>query len=184
MALLERIFTSAVVSAGCKVSRMTQSQKCPESLVNEFAAGAPKFHMFKPGERVYKLVSIPINRERIVSSPWWIRETEFDRLRGLSHRERKPLADVIRRHLAIATRWSPGLDGLCILQLALHKAGWVGPARPQTDIDEELVGWGEQACIPEIGWRDVWATKLQVPFHQSGEYRPLPLPWTREGSAG
>lgn len=150
---------------------------CPPNLAEQFVGGVPTFRLFLPGERLYKLVNIPIDRERIVRSPWWIQEREFDRLRDLSYKERVPLAEIIRRGLAVASRWNPGMDGLCILQLARNKFGWIGPAKPQPAFGENLLGWGEQACVPEINWNDVLSTKMQVPFYQSGLHRPHPLPW-------
>jgi hypothetical protein len=148
---------------------------CPPALAAQFV-GVPTFRLFSAGERLYKLVNIPIDRERIVASPWWIREAEFDRLRGLSHKEGVPLGEIIRRRLAVASRWNPGMDGLCILQLARSKVGWVGPAKPQPLFNENLLGWGEQACIPDMEWRDRASTRMQVPFYQSGESRSRPLP--------
>lgn len=149
---------------------MTQAivPACPPNLASQFVGGVPTFRLFSPGERLYKLVSIPIDRERIVRSPWWIRESEFDRLRDQSRKESRPLGDVIRRRLAVASRWNPGMDGLCILQLARDKFGWIGLANPQPDFREHLFGWGEQACVPDIDWKDVLSTKMQVPFYQSG----------------
>ena len=55
------------------------------------------------------------------------------------------------------------MDGLCILQLARDKFGWVGLANPKPEFRENLFGWGEQACVPDIDWKDVLGTKMQVP---------------------
>ena len=148
---------------------------CPPRLAQEFA-GPPTCISLVAGDRLYKLVNIPIDRSAIMRSPWWIREREFDRLRQLSFAEGRPLSDVIRERLAVASRWNPGMDGLCIVHLARAKPAWVGPAKSQPVFKENLVGWGEQTCVPDLDWRDVAQTRMQVPFFQSGQYRPHPLP--------
>ena len=130
---------------------------------------------FQPKQRLYKLVNIPINLERILRSPWWIQEPEFDRLRQMARTERRPLSAVVRERLAIASRGSTGMDGFCIVYLANHKLGWVGLAAGQPTFGENLFGWGEQVCIPGLEWRDVEMTRMQVPFFESGD-EPL-VPW-------
>ena len=148
---------------------------CPPRLAQEFA-GPPTHVSLVPGSRLYKFINIPIDRPAIMRSPWWIREREFDRLRHLSFAERRPLSDVVREHLAVASRWNPGMDGLCIVSLAREKPAWVGLAKSQPGFKQNLVGWGEQICVPDLEWRDVAQTRMQVPFFQSGQYRPHPLP--------
>src|SRR5688572_2842825 len=149
---------------------------CPQNLAEMFVGGVATAVTFEPDHRLYKLVNIPVKREQILRSPWWIREPEFDRLRQVSRTERRPLSAVVRERLAIASRWNPGLDGLCILHLARHKLGWVGLAAGQPKFGENLFGWGEQVCLPDLEWRDVAATRMQVPFFQSGDHPLVPLP--------
>jgi len=151
---------------------------CPEPFAKEFAA-PPTYMSLWAGESLYKLVNIPIDRPAIMRSPWWIREREFDRLRLASFSERRPLSDVIRERLSVARRWNPGMDALCIVRLARNKPAWIGLAASQPQFREDLIGWGEQACVPDLDWRDVAETRMQVPFYQSGEFRPLPLPGRR-----
>jgi len=142
---------------------------CPADLAKNFVGGIATAKTFGPGEPLYKLVSMPIVRERILRSPWFIPQSEFDRLRRTSLAERRPLANVIRERLSIASRWNPGMDGLFILYLTRPKLGWIGRAAAQPAFNELLIGWGEQACIPDLDWRDIAVTKMQVPFYQSGQ---------------
>jgi hypothetical protein len=72
--------------------------------------GTPVSVELPRGERLYKIVSVPVVRERVLRSPWWIRQ----RARHL----RRPLAEVVRSHLAIAVEWNPGMDMLWIVVLA------------------------------------------------------------------
>jgi hypothetical protein len=148
---------------------------CPPRLAQEFV-GPPTHVSLVPGERLYKFINIPIDRPAIMRSPWWIREREFDRLRHLSVAQGRSLSDVVRERLAVASRWNPGMDGLCIVHLARQKPAWIGPAKSQLTFKENLVGWGEQACVPDLEWRDVAQTRMQVPFFQSGQHPLHPLP--------
>ena len=147
---------------------------CPPHLAEKFV-GVPTAMTLSPTHRLYKLVSIPIDRQRILQSPWWIPETEFDRCRQISFAQRRPLSTVVREQFAIAPKWNPGMDGLCILWLARPKLGWIGMTKPQPKVGDDLVGWGVQAAVPDLDWRDVAQTRMQVPFYQSGNDRPIPL---------
>ena len=58
-----------------------------------------------PGEHLYKFVSIPIVRQRILESPWWIRQQAFDELQIRARRLQKPMADWFGR------RWPSRSNG-------------------------------------------------------------------------
>ena len=90
---------------------------CPERLRGAFF-DTPMYVQLQPGERLYKFVSLPIVRARILESPWWIRQSVFDDLLTRARRLQKPVAELARSQMAIAQQWNPGMDTLYVIVLA------------------------------------------------------------------
>jgi hypothetical protein len=134
--------------------------QCPENLRNAFL-GEPRHVRMLPGERLYKFVSYPLMRDRILQSPWWIRQSSFDALQSRARRLAQPLADVARSHLAIAAQWNPGMDAMWGIVLAAEVDAWQGRARSQpvrlADGTASFIGGGEQICVPGLEWRQIAA---------------------------
>ena len=133
-------------------------QRCPASFRSAFF-GEPAHVTLEPGERLYKLVSLPLVRDRALQSPWWIRQLASTELQVRSRRLHRPLRDLVRAHLAIAVQWNPGLEVLWIVHLADAADGWEGRARAQRlSLDDPkalLLGGGQQVCVPGLTWRQV-----------------------------
>ena len=140
---------------------------CPDPYRDQFE-GTPRYKRLERGERLYKFVSIPINRTWIMASPWWIPESAFDRLRGRMRAERRALNEIARDRYAIARRWNPGMDGLFVITIGSSVDAWRGAAKPQTQLGAGLVGGDDQVCVPNLTWRDVAIERAQVPFFQTG----------------
>ena len=100
---------------------------CPPSYRGAFL-GAPTHVALPPGERLYKMVSLPLDRARVLRSPWWIRHTAFTELQVRARPLQRPVADLVRAHLAVAMEWNPGMDVLWIVQLATATDAWEGRA--------------------------------------------------------
>jgi hypothetical protein len=130
----------------------------PDRLRNAFL-DEPAHVALMPGEHLYKFVSLPIARERILESPWWIRQKTFDELQTRARRLQKPVAELARSQMAIATQWNPGMDTLFIIVLAAPADGWEGRARSQpvslTDRTVLFTGGGRQLAIPDLTWRQI-----------------------------
>jgi hypothetical protein len=109
-----------------------------------------------PGEHLYKFVSIPIVRHRILESPWWIRQRDFDELQVRARRLQKPMADLVRSQMAIAIEWNPGMDTMYVVVLASKVDAWEGRARSQRVSTREakvaFTGGGLQLCVPALEW--------------------------------
>jgi hypothetical protein len=116
--------------------------------------GTPVYVELPKGERLYKIVSLPVARERVLRSPWWIRQRTLDVLRLRALHLQRPLAEVVRSHLAIAVEWNPGMDTLWIVVLAARVPAWEGRARtqPVSTASREVVflGGGQQVCVPDL----------------------------------
>jgi hypothetical protein len=134
------------------------SRQLPGRLRNAFL-DEPSYVSLMPGEHLYKFVSVPIVRERILESPWWIRQKTFDDLQTRARRLQKPVAELARSQMAIATQWNPGMDTLFIIVLAAPADGWEGRARSQpvslTDRTVLFTGGGRQLAIPDLTWRQI-----------------------------
>jgi hypothetical protein len=132
--------------------------RCPLPFRSAFL-GEPAHVTIEPGERLYKLVSVPLVRERALQSPWWIRQPAFTELHVRARRLHLPLRELVRAHLAIAVQWNPGLDVLWIVHLAAAVEGWEGRARSQRlsrdDPKAALLGGGQQVCVPALTWRQI-----------------------------
>jgi hypothetical protein len=132
--------------------------QCPERLRAAFL-GEPTHVELPPGERLYKVVSIPIVRHRILESPWWIRQSAFDELRLRARRLQKPVQDLLRSQLAIAMEWNPGMDTLWVIVLGASVHAWEGRARSQRvstgDGQVSFIGGGDQICVPGLDWGQV-----------------------------
>lgn len=113
----------------------------------------------KPGERLYKFVSIPIDRQRIMASPWWIRESVFDELRFRARRLQKPTSALARSRMAIKSEWNPGMDTVFIVVLSASVEGWEGRARSQPFSNHSgnavFTGGERQMCVPSLTWRQI-----------------------------
>ena len=142
----------------------TNRPRCPDHLRKAFL-DEPSYVPLLPGEHLYKFVSIPIVRERILASPWWIRQKDFDDLQMRARRLQKPVADLARSQMAIAMQWNPGMDTLYVIVLAGKADGWQGRARSQpvsmTDKTVAFTGGGRQLAVPELTWQ-------QIGVHYSG----------------
>lgn len=133
-------------------------QRCPPPFRSAFL-GEPARVTLEPGERLYKLVSVPLVRDRALQSPWWIRHRAFTDLQVRARQLHRPLRELVRAHLAIAVQWNPGLDVLWIVHLAAAADGWEGRARSQRlSLDDPkalLLGGGQQVCVPGLSWRQI-----------------------------
>lgn len=133
---------------------------CPSHLRAAFL-GQPQYVQLPRGERLYKFVSLPIGRERILKSPWWIRQAAFDDLQLRARRLQKPMRELVRSQMAIAGEWNPGMDTLFIIVLSTNVDGWEGSARSQLvsvhDADVVFTGGGRQLCVPDLTWRQIGA---------------------------
>ncbi|HKE86425.1 MAG TPA: hypothetical protein VKB50_21855 [Vicinamibacterales bacterium] len=131
---------------------------CPVHLRATFLE-EPRYVTLPAGERLYKFVSIPIVRQRIVASPWWIRQTAFDDLQVRARRLDVPMRDLVRSQLAIAGEWNPGMDMVFIAVLSASVDAWEGRARSQrvTLRDPQVVftGGGLQLCAPGLTWLQI-----------------------------
>jgi hypothetical protein len=138
--------------------------QCPEHLRRAFL-GEPAYVQLPPGEHLYKFVSIPIMRHRILESPWWIRQRTFDDLQLRARRLQKPVSELVRSQMAIAHQWNPGMDTLYIVVLAAKADGWEGRARSQPvstgDRTVAFTGGGNQLAVAGLTWQ-------QIGLHYSG----------------
>jgi hypothetical protein len=133
---------------------------CPDRYRGAFL-GEPQHVTLPPGEHLYKFVSIPIVRHRVLESPWWIRQAAFDDLQVRAQRLRKPMADLVRSQMAIAIEWNPGMDTLYTIVLSKPADAWQGRARSQRvstrDGKVAFTGGGLQLCVPGLTWQQVGA---------------------------
>jgi len=137
---------------------MSDQPPCPEHLRKAFLE-APDYVKLAPGEHLYKFVSIPIMRERILGSPWWIRQRAFDDLQERARRLGKPVAELARSQMAIATEWNPGMDTMYVIVLSAKADGWEGRARwqPVSTNDRTVLftGGGRQLAVPGLTWQQI-----------------------------
>jgi hypothetical protein len=133
-------------------------RQCPEWLRKAFIDD-PTYVELMPGEHLYKFVSIPIVRARILESPWWIRQQTFDDLQIRARRLQKPLPELVRSQMAIAQQWNPGMDTLYVIVLAASADGWEGRARWQPvslgDSTVMFTGGGQQLAVPGLTWQQI-----------------------------
>lgn len=144
----------------------TSRSRCPERLRQTFL-DPPTYVELRSGERLYKFVSLPIVRQRILESPWWIRQAAFDDLVIRARRLQQPVADLARSQMAIAAQWNPGMDSLFIVVLAAPADGWEGRARSQPvslhDRTVAFTGGGRQLAVPDLTWRQIGAQYVGWP---------------------
>lgn len=137
---------------------MPLSPEIPDRFRAAFA-GEPTHVQLQPGEHLYKFVSIPIVRHRILESPWWIRQQDFDQLRTRARRLQKPMAELVRSQMAIASEWNPGMDTIFVVVLAAPVDGWEGLARSQPVSTRAgkvvFTGGGHQLAVPDLTWRQI-----------------------------
>jgi hypothetical protein len=137
---------------------MRDQPPCPEHLRKAFLE-EPTYVPLNAGERLYKFVSIPIVRQRILDSPWWIRQRAFDDLQERARRLQKPVAELARSQMAIAMEWNPGMDTMYVIVLAAKADGWEGRARwqPVSTADRTVLftGGGRQLAVPGLTWRQI-----------------------------
>ena len=145
---------------------MTALHQCRPALRKAFLDN-PTYVELAPGEHLYKFVSIPIARDRILQSPWWISQATFDDLLTRARRLGKPVADLARSQMAIATQWNPGMDTLYIIELVAHVDAWEGRARSQlvslTDSTVAFTGGGRQLAVPGLTWRHIGIQRVGWP---------------------
>jgi hypothetical protein len=131
---------------------------CPDRYRAAFL-GEPGHVSLPPGEHLYKFVSIPIVRHRVLESPWWIRQSEFDDLRMRARRLAKPMAMLVRSQMAIAVEWNPGMDTMYVVVLGREVDAWEGRARSQRvstrDGKVAFTGGGRQLCVPGLTWEQI-----------------------------
>jgi len=131
---------------------------CPQQLRAAFL-DQPQYVALPRGERLYKFVSVPIVRDRILMSPWWIRQPAFDDLQLRARRLQKPMRELVRSQMAIAGEWNPGMDTIFIVVLSAGIDGWEGQARSQLvsirDAGVAFTGGGRQLCVPGLTWRQI-----------------------------
>jgi hypothetical protein len=138
---------------------MVQSARprCPEHLRPAFI-DEPAYVALAAGEHLYKFVSIPIVRERVLQSPWWMRQAAFDECRARARALTAPTADYVRARLAIAPRWNPGMDTVYVVVLGGKVDAWEGRARHQPAArgsNVSLLGGGSQVAVPDLTWRQI-----------------------------
>lgn len=140
---------------------------CPANFRAAFL-DQPRHVELSPGERLYKFVSLPIVRSRILDSPWWIRQQAFDELQTRARRLQKPVSELARSQMAIAVEWNPGMDTMFIVVLSAKVDAWEGRARTQPLSTREggiaFTGGGRQLCVPSLTW-------LQIGLQYSGTVR-------------
>lgn len=131
---------------------------CPPHLRAAFL-DQPQYVALPRGERLYKFASLPIVRDRILMSPWWIRQPAFDDLQLRARRLQKPMRELVRSQMAIAGEWNPGMDTIFIIVLSASVDGWEGRARSQfvstRDPDVVFTGGGRQLCVADLSWRQI-----------------------------
>ncbi len=134
------------------------SSRCPDHIRKTFL-DEPTHVTLNPGEHLYKFVSLPIVRHRILESPWWVRQKDFDDLQMRARRLNKPVAELARSQMAIATQWNPGMDSLYVIVLAARADGWEGRARSQPvstgDRTVLFTGGGRQLAAPGLTWQQI-----------------------------
>lgn len=134
------------------------AQTCPPPFRSAFL-GEPRLTTLPRGERLYKLVSLPVDRGRVLASPWWIRQRDFRELQLRADALGRSVTDMVRVRLAIAREWNPGMDVLWIVELGAAVEAWEGKAKgqPETlaDRDVLLIGGGIQVCVPTLTWRQI-----------------------------
>jgi hypothetical protein len=132
--------------------------QCPENLRRAFL-GEPTYVPLQPGEHLYKFVSLPIVRDRILESPWWVRQKTFDELQLRARRLQKPVAELARSQMAIAHQWNPGMETLYIIVLSARADGWEGRARSQlvstSDRTVLFIGGGTQLAVAGLTWTQI-----------------------------
>ncbi len=137
---------------------MSDPSGCPERCRAAFLTMPTPVTLVK-GEHLYKFVSIPVVRHRILESPWWIRQQAFDDLQMRASRLGKPMADLVRSQMAIATEWNPGMDTMYVVVLATSVQAWEGSARSQRlstpDPQVRFTGGGQQVCVPDLTWEQI-----------------------------
>jgi hypothetical protein len=111
------------------------------------------------GERLYKFVSIPLDRHRILASPWWIRQQVFDDMQLRARRLQKPVSELARSQMAIKAEWNPGMDTMFIVVLSAKVDGWEGRARSQPLSNHSgnavFTGGARQICVPSLTWQQI-----------------------------
>ena len=131
---------------------------CPPHLRRAFISD-PVAVELRPGEHLYKFVSLPIARHRILESPWWIRQAEFDELQTRAQRLGKPMNEFVRSQLAVAMQWNPGMDSVYIVVLAAPVNAWEGLASGQpvstSDRTVMFIGGARQLAIPDLVWNQI-----------------------------
>ncbi len=121
--------------------------------------GEPAHVELPPGEHLYKFVSIPIVRHRILESPWWIRQRDFDEVQLRARRLQKPMAELVRSQMAISIEWNPGMDTMYVIVLGARVDAWEGQARSHRmsmrDGKVAFIGGGRQLCVPALTWQNI-----------------------------
>jgi hypothetical protein len=138
--------------------------QCPEPWLSAFL-GPPTHVKLPAGEHLYKFVSVPVQRDRVLQSPWWIRQSSFDDLQQRAVRLRKPMVDLVRSQMAIAVEWNVGMDTVYVVVLAQSVDAWEGRAKSQrvsvSNSTLVFTGGGQQLCVPGL-------TQLQIGREYSG----------------
>lgn len=127
---------------------------------------APPRVVLRPGENLYRFVTIvspAFKGNEVFSSPWWIPSGTYWRITKTAHRTNKPIVDVARSRLAVATEWNPQMDWLTILELKKAVYARVGPAKPQPFSGGHrsvmLLGNYDQAYVPDLAPPEAMASE-------------------------
>ena len=122
--------------------------------------------VLRPGENLFRfgtIVSPIFKGNEIFGSPWWIPSETYRRITKTAHRTNKPIVDVARSRLAVATEWNPKMDWLTILELKKTVYAWVGPAKPQPFSGGHrsvmLLGNYDQAYVPGLAPPEAMASE-------------------------
>jgi hypothetical protein len=119
--------------------------------------GAPRKTLFRAGDRLYRLTSLPFGDFRgngIFTSPWWYTQSTFNGLLRTAQRTDSTFANTARSRLAVTKEWNPTMEWLVIVQLSKPAYGWVGSIRHQPaqqgDRSVLLAGNADQVFMPGL----------------------------------
>ncbi len=112
--------------------------------------GAPTHVRLAAGEHLYKFTTMPIMRQRLLESPWWIRQHDFDLLQETAMRLRTPLTDVIPRQMTLAVEWQLGMRAIFVVVLGRSIDAWEGTSALVHREHLPTTGGGKQLCVPGL----------------------------------
>ena len=94
--------------------------------------GAARKTLFNPGDRLYRLTSLPAGGfagNGVFTSSWWYTQATYNDLVKTARRTNSTLVDTARSRLAVTKEWNPTMAWLVIVELTKPAYGWVGAIR-------------------------------------------------------